>query len=135
MVNKGPIGARLLVRIELDKEGNFYDTYEQYTDLNEKTILALGYLPAKGYKEEFRYFNTKVYVKMEGFKVFDIRNSDDPNYETSSTLDDYFQSDSQKQFMQSMSKVSFAPLDMKKLGMIGMVGAGIILGLFVLGGM
>lgn len=127
------IGAKLLVNINLDKDGK-YDTYENYTDLNERTILALGYLPAKGYKEEFRYFDTKVYIKMTGFKVNDIRSGDSPNFETSSTLNDYFMSDAQANFLKGMTRISFSPLDLKKFGGVAIIGIGIVFGLILLGG-
>lgn len=126
--------AKLLVRIVLDKNGERYDTYENYTDLNEKTIRALGYIPARGYKEELRYFWTKVYVKLEGFKVHDCLSEKEPNLETSSTLHDYLQSDAQEQFMKAMGRISFAPLDSKKLILIGAIGLGAVLGFLILGG-
>lgn len=128
--NKG----KLLVRIVLDKDGQRYDAYENYTDLNEKTIMSIGYVPVKNYKEELRFMNTKVYMKMEGFKVYDIRADEEPNLETSSTLDDYFESDAQEKFMKGMSKVALPPLDMKKLGMIAIVGVGVVFGFLLLGG-
>lgn len=133
-MNKNPtFGGKLLVLIEMGKDGK-YDTYEKYTDLNEKTIMALGYLPARGYKEEFRYANTKVYVKLVGFKVYDIRNCDAPNLETSSTLNDYFMSDAQQNFLKGMTRITFAPLDLKKLGGVALIGVGILFGLILLGG-
>lgn len=134
MKDKPMIGGKLLVRIVLDKDGQRYDTYENYTDLNDKTIMALGYVPVKNYKEELRYFNTKVFMKMEGFKVYDIRADEEPNLETSSTLDDYFESDAQEKFMKGMNKVAMPPLDMKKLGMMAMVGIGVVFGFLLLGG-
>lgn len=125
---------KLLVNIVLDRDSDRFDTYESFTDLNEKTIMALGYIPARNYKEEMRYAWTKVYVKMEGFCCHDIRSDESPNLETSSTLNDYYQSDAQDLFMKDMTRISLPPLDLKKFGGIAIIGVGIVFGMLLLGG-
>ena len=125
---------RLLVTLTYDRRSNTYSTIEHYTDLNERAILALGYVPARFYKEELRYANTRVYVKLDRWEVYDIRNDEHPNYETSSTLADYFESDSQVEFLKGMSRISISPIELKKFGGIAVVGLGIVFGLLLLGG-
>lgn len=136
MSGMGPlIGGRLLVDIHLDKDGQIYETTERWSKENTKTIRALGYLPARGYKQELRYAATKVYIRLWGFRAYDIRSEECPNLETSSTLYDYLASDAQKDFLKGMSKVAvLSDLDMKKLGSIGLVAIGIVFGLFLLMG-
>lgn len=121
------------VTITLTKDGK-YEVWEQITTLNPKTLIAMGYLPARGYFESMEHFNDKAYVKMVGFSAHDPRTQEHPNYETSSTLYDYFASKAQENFFRGLTKIRMGPLDVKKYAGIALIAIGIVFGLILLGG-
>ena len=52
-----------------------------------------------------------------------------PNYITSSNLYSFYCSEVVKRFMDGMTRISFAPIDMKMLIMVGAVTVGLVIGM------
>lgn len=109
--------------------------------MNTKTIRAMGYIPARGYKKDWADILTKVYVRFDNFQLNEpIRVLEDGTeinlngYETSGTLYDYFSSKAEREFLKGMKAKSMSSMDWKQMAAIGVVAVGIILGLFMLGG-
>ncbi len=122
-----------MIDITLRKDGK-YEVYERISTLNPRTLIAMGYLPARGYFERMEHFNDMAFVRMTGFKVHDPRTQKRPNYETSSTLYDYFASKAQENFFKGLTKIRMGPLDLKKYAGVAVIAIGIVFGLFLLGG-
>ena len=150
---KGPFaralhGQKLLVDI-YKQDGMYCDTSEKWVDLNEPTILSMGYLPAEDYQTGFSYVLAHVYVKFNGF----VRNprkymvipedgrmnpyeETEETMETASTLYDYFASDAQEEFVNSMRSRGMTSINMKRLLIIlfAIVGIGMFVYFFMQSG-
>lgn len=90
-------------------------------------------LRSRGYKTgvhllngwEYLFTSTKhTYVRIHGFQPFDA--STMGNFETSSTLMDWYHSDSEKQFTAHLVKIKMDPMDVRRLAIIG---AGVLVGI------
>lgn len=133
-------GEKLLVDFYY-KQGMHFDTNEKWVDLNEPSIMAMGYLPAQDYKTGFADVLTHVYVKFNGFVRYPRKymvypedgrmnpyEETEETMETASTLYDYFASEAQEEFVNSMRSKGMTSIGMKKLLIILFVIIGI--GLF-----
>ena len=141
-------GQRLLVDF-YKKEGMHYDTFEHWVPHNEATIMALGYIPAIDYKTGFGDVLSKVYIKFHGFELSpclrEVEQEDGRKKaqveeyitgENASTLYDYFTSDAQEAFVNSLKSKKISSLDMKKLLIIllAVVGVGMFVYFFMQSG-
>ena len=122
-----------------------YINHEHWTTASTSDIYADGYYKAINFKDEIAYYGAKVFVRFNGFNVLDpekmtyhdiaqIRDEEPaaiekPNYITSSNLYSFYCSEVVKRFMDGMTRISFAPIDMKMLIMIGAVAVGLAIGM------
>ena len=122
-----------------------YFNHEHWTTASVSDIYAEGFYKAINFKDEIAYYGANVFVKFSGFNVLDpekmvyydieqIREEqraeiEKPNYITSSNLYSFYCSEVVKRFMDGMTRISFAPIDMKMLIMIGAVTVGLVIGM------
>lgn len=149
----GMNGGKLLVDFTMKPWGDElkHRTDEQITYKSTAEIISLGYRECIGYKTKLAYYKIPVYVKFHNFKKFDYSHGwtdefgnpvDPETYEgaiypmpldTANTLYDYYRSAAIANFKRGMAKISTLPeMDLKMLGMIGIVAAGVICGLVLL---
>ena len=136
-------GEKLCVTIRKSMDGPFYTTYETWMNLNEPSLIALGYRPAVNYRSGFG----KTYVKFENFRKYPIMVPKDPNDpmceervelrtgETAYTLGDYLHSDAQQRAIDSMrAKKYTAQGSMKFLVYMVIIGIALIGGFLYMSG-
>lgn len=113
--------------IDYRRIGN--DSYIKEIRISEESdsdLRARGYKTAVRLLSGWRYIlvsTNHTYVRIHGFQPFDA--STMGNFETSSTLMDWYHSDSEKQFTAHLVKIKMDPMDLKRLGIIG---AGVLVG-------
>lgn len=147
-------GGKLLIDFTLKSYGTGplkHIKKEEITYKSTSEIIQLGYRECIGYKTDLAYYKMPIYVKFHNFKKYDYKNGftdewgrpvDPETYDgtmypmpldTSATLYDYYKTNALADFKKGMAKVSTLPeLDLKMLGTIGIVAAGIICGLVLL---
>jgi len=149
-------GGKLLIDFYLKPFGDPHDMKyrpeEKIVYKPTEEIIGLGYRECVGYKTELAYYRMPIYAKFHNFKKFDyehawtddLGNPVDPEtfegaihpapLDTSTTLCDYFRSAAITNFKKGMiSKVSMLPeLDIKVIGTICIVAAGVICGIVLL---
>lgn len=92
---------------------------EPYEDLYRE-----GYLKADKWMTQLRYFGIPVFVKLHNFKIIDPRTMDesitgyDRNELTSSIMYNVYAAKTVKRFIDNLSRISFAEMDIKGLGLI-----------------
>lgn len=122
-----------------------YINHEHWTTASDSDIYADGYYKAINFKDEIAYYGAKIFVRFNGFNVFDpelekyltldeineqsANFMERPNHITSSNLYSFYCSEVVKKFMDGMTRISFAPIDMKMLIMAGAVVVGLVLGM------
>lgn len=134
-------GEKLLVDFYY-RDRMHFDTSEKWVNMNEASVMNMGYLPAQDYKTGFVDVFTHIYVKFNGFaknpRKYMVQPEDgrmnpyeetEETMETASTLYDYFASEAQEEFVNSMRSKGMTSIGMKKLLIILFVIIGI--GLFV----
>lgn len=128
-------GQSLCVNFKMIGEDR-YKTEEYWRPLDGATLMAMGYMPAEGYKTEGKYVTTDVYVKFDGFEMYPcIRMNEDgklyevQSLETASTLYDYFTSNAESEFMDGMKAKKSTAIDNKML----IIGIVLVAGLVIAG--
>lgn len=106
-----------------------YYRFERWTSEPTEEIIRKGYLKGINFHDETKYFGAKIFVKFSGFQQFDINQLQKPIKVTSSNLYSFYCSETQKRFMDGMTRIAFSPIDTKMLIMIGAVAIGGILGM------
>ena len=123
-----------------------YINHEHWTTASTSDIYADGYYKAINFKDEIAYYGAKIFVRFNGFNILDPEtmmyhdleeikkeyNAEDlkkPNHITSSNLYSFYCSEVVKKFMDGMTRISFAPIDMKMLIMVGEVTIGLVIGM------
>lgn len=140
-------GEKLLIdRTPHPDKPHFYINHEHWTPAPESEIYADGYYKAINFKDEIAYYGAKVFIKFHGFNIldpqtmqyYDLEDIDEDqgfeldakqNFITSSNLYSFYCSEVVKRFMDGMTRVSFAPIDVKMLIMIGAVVVGLVIGM------
>lgn len=110
-----------------------------YSKLSSAQAIGMGYIRGKKIKDEVAFIPFKIYVRFTPNEAPPLPYTvcDDgsmmPNIETSSTLWDHWRSDSIEKFLNGLTtKKALAPIDQKKLMMIGVIAAGALAGLYIL---
>lgn len=115
------------------RDGHNYVLKRCWSDLDATSIYSLGYLKAEKFQTKLIYTNTPTYVRFHGWERCDATQYG--NYMTSAVLYDYLTSDSSARFISGMTKINFAPIDMKMIMIALPVIAGIIIGMvYFMGG-
>lgn len=124
-----------------DREGYYYDRIDYWTDATRDELHASGFLPGvrvPGY-DAIQWWRQKVYVRLENYQQFDIHQVDEKTgqllypQDTPSTLHDEMTSNATKDFIKAMFKATLPTMDVQKIIMIAILGAGAVLGMMMLG--
>lgn len=110
----------------------------RFTDLPRSEICARGYKVGKGFHDNLMWMFIPVFVKLNGFKCFDVSVKDKNgmflySQDTAGTLNDSMVSDNDAKFIKGMGKVQLSGMDLQTMIMIIIIGAGAIFGLHMLG--
>ena len=139
----------LIDRMPHPDKPHTYINHEHWTSASEESIYQDGYYKAINFKDEVAYYGAKIFIRFSGFNVLDpetkcyyrIDNLEaekepaqsmkdvKPNHITSSNLYSFYCSEVVKKFMDGMTRISFAPIDLKMLIMIGAVVVGLVIGM------
>lgn len=92
--------------------------------LDTESIFMQGYYATEKWMTDFRYIGIPIYVRLHNFHVHPA-----PNEMMSSALFDYYNSNALKSFVAGLTKINFAPIDLKSLAVIIPVVIGLCLGL------
>lgn len=130
-------GDKILIDFHMDIPRQRYHPNLKFATISEAQAFGMGYV--RGYKmlDEFKYIPFKTYVRFHPDEApttpYEIVDKEIvSNYETASTLYDHFATDAVAKFLSGMTtKKTLAPIDVKKLAMIGCIiaaaAAGILL--------
>lgn len=115
-----------------------YSRFDRWTSAKTDELQRQGYLKIDGLYDSLVYWGVPVYMRINNAKLFDVHARDkDGNYlysqDTAATLHDTMTSNATQSFLKGMNKVSWQTMDMQKLLMIGLLGAGVVFGMYMLG--
>lgn len=114
---------------------------QHWTKQTKKQLTSTGYYKFVDFLHDWKYFGTKCYVQFWNLDPFDIaewnrnhpKEEDKLNEMASYNLYDYYKSKVVERFMKGFSRLSlFNGMDSKTIGIIIVVAAGILLGLYFL---
>lgn len=117
-----------------------YFRRERIVWMSEDEIIGLGYRKAKGFQHTaVAWMGIPMYAKISNGRVFDVHVAGPEGWaypqDTAFTLRDYLDSGSTENFVKAMHKAQMPnALDLQKIVMIGVLVAGVLLGLMMLGG-
>lgn len=120
-----------------------YDRRDAWTTLSPRDLQELGYKRIEGLYDSLLWWGVPVYMQIHGGEKFDVEHamiklpdgSEELAYsqDTPATLNDFMRSNATTDFIKGMSKTQLPAMDLQKLVMIGIIAAGAIFGLMMLG--
>lgn len=129
----------ILIDYNIDTSRRRYHENFRFVRMSSAQAINLGYIRGKNIKDEIAYMPFRIYVRFTpGAAPPDPYTTYEdgtivPNLETSSTLWDHWRSDAIEKFLSGMTtRRTLAPIDQKKLMMIGVVIVGALAGLYIL---
>lgn len=129
----------ILIDYNVDVSRRRYNEVFKFARMSSAQAISMGYIRGKNIKDEIAYIPFKIYVRFtpsaappDPFTTYED-GTIVPNLETSSTLWDHWRSDAIEKFLAGMTtRKTLAPIDQKKLLMIGVVIVGALAGLYIL---
>lgn len=129
--------ARDCIALDFEMCGDMrYRTTLQFMPHGSATMRSLGYIKGNNMFDNLSLWGFPVWARFRGFDMIakPLDESGRPNLETSSTLEDFYMSDSATNFVKGMTTgIKLPPMDLKKVGMLAMMAVGVVLGLYFLG--
>lgn len=131
-------GMRLLVDITfkppyLGGEPKYNQT-EKWTDMDPDEIHAIGYREAVGLHDSIVWWGVPIYVRIHNDHEFPIAEIYPEKKDTAYTINDAMLSNTERDFKRGLMRAQLtATADWQKLFLIGIIGAGIILGTKMMG--
>lgn len=115
-----------------------YSRYDRWTSDSAEELQKQGYLKVDGLYDSIVYWGVPVYMRINNASMFDIHVKDaEGNFiysqDTAATLHDSMTSNATMAFLKGMNRIAWQAMDMQKIIMIAIVGAGAIFGLYMLG--
>ena len=101
----------------------------KWVHTTEEELYKSDYLKAEKWMDKFRYIGVPVFVRLHNFKILDPQQMDKPNKITSSVMYNVYHAQSMKKAISGMTKLQFAPIDVKALGVMMPVIIGIAIGM------
>lgn len=131
--NKTLGGRRLLIDITLKPDvldgTPLYLRKERWTDMKPEQIHAAGYLMCDGLHDNIIWSGVKKYIRIHNGKEFDIAAAYPKKKDTPDTLNSVMISTASDKFKRGLRQVAIAAAaDWQKIGLIGLVAAGVIIG-------
>ena len=115
------------------QDNKIYTLRREWTELPADWIYQQGYYLGDKFQTEIKYYGVKTYVRFHNWKQCNA--ADYGNFMSSATLYDYLKSDTSTRFISGMTKLTFAPIDLKMIIVALPIIAGIIIGmLYFMGG-
>lgn len=114
------------------------DRTDRWSNISPEELQRSGYKKVTGLYDSIIWWGVPVYIQIYGGKKFDIRERNDQgellySQDSAATLHDFMQSKATMNFIKGMSKTSLPSMDLQKLGMIAILGAGAVFGMYMLG--
>lgn len=144
-------GARLKADIKMERRAQtpaqlakgetsaVYTRTESWTTVPAVELQKAGYKKVDGLHDSLAWWGVPVYLRISGGATFDITATDPKtgqflySQDTAATLHDVMTSRATENFIKGMGKTQLSTMDLQKLGMIAIVGAGAVFGLYMLG--
>lgn len=131
-------GMRLLVDITLKPSylggKPKYNQTEKWTDMDPDEIHAIGYREAVGLHDSIVWWGVPIYVRIHNDYEFPIAEIYPEKKDTAYTINDAMLSNTERDFKRGLMRAQLtATADWQKLFLIGIIGAGIILGTKMMG--
>lgn len=145
-------GERLLIDMELHDHFNSHwtpggvsirsypamDRTDRWVKFSPEELQRSGYRKVAGLYDSLLWWGVPVYLQIYNGKKFDIRATDENgqllySQDSAATLHDFMQSKATQNFIKGMGKTALPAMDLQKLGMIGIIGAGAVFGMYMLG--
>lgn len=114
-------------------KGKFIPEYT-WTNWTKKRITEAGYRRAYGLMSEWIHMFCPVYVRFHGWNRYHIEQDNNACLDTANSLFDFYKSNATKNFIKGMTKAQRPDIENKTLLTIAIVGAGCVLGFFLLFG-
>lgn len=108
---------------------NKMDRTIRWVNCDESDLIHQEYLIAEKWMTELRYIGIPVYVRLHNFHIIDPAKLEEPNEMTSSIMYNVYHAQTIKRYISGMTKVGFAPMDVKSLGVLLPVVIGLAIGL------
>lgn len=112
---------------------------EYWTDLSKSDIHQRGYLPVERLHDTLAWVGVKTYLRFDNPQRFEVpKDKDEKGHfiypqDTPATLYDKWRSNATKDFIKNMSKLGMREIDTQTIIMIGIIGAGAVVGMWLLG--
>lgn len=101
---------------------------EEWVKLSVKEISERGYCKLEGWKDNLAWWGVPVYGQITNGKT-----PEPMNQETATTFNDRMKSKATQKFIRSLSRQALPSLSFQQIALIGVLGAGAILGMWWLG--
>ncbi len=106
---------------------DYYRQTEYWTDEDSDDLNAKGYLDAVGLHDSIFWTYTNIYVRIHNAVEFPIAEIYPAKRDTAYTINDSALSKATERFKRAMARAQLtASADWQKLGLIGVLGAGVI---------
>lgn len=121
---------RVVNRSDSEYNPQYYRKVLSWSDAAESQIYERGYLQAEKWMEDLRYAGIKVYVRLHHFYL-----PPEPSKISASVLYNVYNSRSVSRFINGITKINFATMDMKTLMVLIPIVLGLAIGMFYFLGM
>lgn len=155
----GPLGGRFLYDVvmrlkhrkqqlisdwtfsAIEKNGNTIgkiDRYDQWTKKNKISLINEGYIPAVKLYDTMSMWLVPIFIRFHGGQIFDIHVRDKNgefiySQDTPVTLNDDMESTATERFIKQLGKTALPHQSMQQIAFFGILAAGVVLGLFMMG--
>ena len=104
----------------------------KWTHESDEEIYLQGYYQTDRWMTDLRYFGVPVFVKLHNFKIIDPEQLPEPytNRLTSSVLYNVYHAQNMKRYIAGLTKIGFAPIDLKGAAVVIPVIIGLAIGVF-----
>lgn len=114
------------------------DRTDTWTTMSPEALHQAGFKKVTGLYDSLIWWKVPVYLQIHGAKKFNIKERNEAgaliySQDSAATLHDFMQSKATQNFIKGMGRTAVSSMDMQKIGMIAIIGAGAIFGMYMLG--
>ena len=115
-----------------------YDRSDRWTTWPKAELCKAGYQKAEGLYDSVLWWGVPVYCRFTGVEEYDIKETDEDgrliwSQESPSRLNDIIEGALMSKAVKGFGKIEVGKMDLQKLLMFGMIAAGAVLGMWMLG--
>lgn len=115
-----------------------YDRTDRWTRWNREELMKGGYIRCDGLYDSIIWWGVPVYIRIKGLEQFDVHRRDEfgewlYSQEGPTRLNDIMTADLMGRALKSFNRVQMGKMDIQKIIMIAILGAGLLFGLSMLG--